>query len=218
MQLPVTTIAQRFADGERAAHALLQPAAPARPFLAHALVADDHLGHLTVAGAGVASVDGDEGVADQQLAPGALDPARPHGHEIGVATPGSPRLLSASIGPETWNVRQTGARLARWPVSLMVRERFDVRMRRYSTSIGADDDLPDAGVISQPQVCQRRRRGPLRQRIEHGGARIGEPLDGSLRRDQGRIDKRDGGPSARSLRTACDAPDGLAGGQTARLA
>jgi len=66
--------------------------------------------------------------------------------------------------------------------------------------IGVDDDLPDARMISEAQVCQRRRRGSLRHRMERGGSRIGEPLDGSLRRDQGRIDKRDADPSARSLR------------------
>jgi hypothetical protein len=58
------------------------------------------------------------------------------------------------------------------------------------------DDLPDARLLNQTHVCERRRWGFLRQRMEHGGPWIGDPVDGSLRRDQGRIDERDGDPSA----------------------
>ena len=42
--LPVTAVAERLADGERAAHALLEPAAPSRPLLPHALAAEAPFG------------------------------------------------------------------------------------------------------------------------------------------------------------------------------
>jgi hypothetical protein len=69
---PVAAPAQGLSDGQRAAHAFLQPATPSRPLLAHALVTDDHLSDLTVAGAGGTSVDCDEGIADQHLVSGAF--------------------------------------------------------------------------------------------------------------------------------------------------
>src|SRR5262245_19015687 len=66
--------------------------------------------------------------------------------------------------------------------------------------IRTDDHLTDARVISETQVCQRGRRGSLGYRMERWRPGPGEPMDGSLRRGQRRIDKRDGVPSARSPR------------------
>ena len=54
--------------------------------------------------------------------------------------------------------------------------------------IRAYDHMADARLISEAQVCQRGRRGSPGHCMERGSSGVGEPMDGSLRRDQCRID------------------------------
>ena len=63
---PIAAVAELFALSEGATHALLEPAATSGPVFAHALYAQDHLGGITVVGAGAAPIEGDNGVAEQQ--------------------------------------------------------------------------------------------------------------------------------------------------------
>jgi hypothetical protein len=80
----VAATAHVLSLGERTPYMLLHPAAPARPFFTHAPMPKDNLGHFAVTGPCVASVDGNEGVADELLVPSAPGPARPHAHEFGI--------------------------------------------------------------------------------------------------------------------------------------
>ena len=94
--------------GEGTPYVLLHPAAPARSFIAHAPMPEDNLGYFAVAGARIASVHGDEGVADELLVPGAPGPARPHAHEIGIRC--QRRCCLLELGEAgIWNVSRTGA-------------------------------------------------------------------------------------------------------------
>jgi len=71
---PIAAVAQLSALGEGTPHALLQPAATGRPTRAHARDAKDHLGDLTVAGAGIAPIEGNGGIAKQQAITRAVQP------------------------------------------------------------------------------------------------------------------------------------------------
>ena len=66
--------------------------------------------------------------------------------------------------------------------------------------IRADDDVGNARVAGEHQGFRCSGRSTLGESMQRGGSRIGEPMDRGLRRGQRRIDKRDGVPSARSLR------------------
>ena len=66
--------------------------------------------------------------------------------------------------------------------------------------IRADDDVGNARVAGEHQGFRCSGWSTLGESMQGGGSRIGEPMDRGLRRDQGRIDKRDGVPSARSPR------------------
>jgi hypothetical protein len=62
----IAAVTQLFAFGEGSPHAFLQPAPTGRPIRTHALDAKNHPGGLTVAGAGIAPIEGDDGIAKQQ--------------------------------------------------------------------------------------------------------------------------------------------------------
>ena len=62
----IAAVAQLFALGEGAPHAFLEPATTAGPVFADALDAKDYLGGIAVSGAGVAPIEGDNGIAEEQ--------------------------------------------------------------------------------------------------------------------------------------------------------
>ena len=195
-KFPVSTIAQRLALGERAAHTLLHPTASTRPFIAHVLEATDHLGHLTVAGAHGAAVIGDEGVADQLLVSGSLDPPRLHAEEIGKARQDR-RLLFHSR--PSWNKEgQAHRRLA----GAVTGEPKGERSLRSSDEkllgiVRADDHMPDAGQVGERQVRGRACRRALGLGIQYSGRCISEPPNGSVWCNQRRIRERSGGANDR---------------------
>jgi len=62
----IAAVTQLFAFGEGSPPAFLQPAPRGRPIRTHAPDAKNHLGGFTVAGAGIAPIEGDDGIAKQQ--------------------------------------------------------------------------------------------------------------------------------------------------------
>ncbi len=58
----IAAVAHLLALGQGPPHALLHPASTGRPIRAHALDAKDHLGGFTVAAAGIAPIEADDGI------------------------------------------------------------------------------------------------------------------------------------------------------------
>ena len=150
--------------GERAAHALFHPAPSARPFLAHALETVDHFGHLAVARSGGAAVECDEGIADQLLVSGSLHPSGAAWSGDRGTWPGSPPFPSPLDRAETRNVRRHGSAAGtvtgepdrQGPLGCADEQMLDITR--------ADDDVPDARLVSQHEARRRPRNGDALRR------------------------------------------------------
>src|SRR5262245_18750011 len=161
---------------ECTAHTLFHPTTPPGPFLAYTFETVNYFGHLAVARARKAAVKSDESIAGQHLLSGLLYPAGPCGQEIGIQGQDRRRLphprLRRNHEPQTHG-RAAGAVTReperQGPVGCSHEQALDI--------IWVDDDVLDAGLVSQREAWRRSRTGTLCNGIEDRGARIRKPVD-----------------------------------------